>query len=99
VSVLREDFTDNEKKLLRRLVRGGRKLDDHGQHRNPVLLMAAMEGLGFRGPLSNAWKDKGGKHAKFGEFNLTHGLYAIAESTVGIYLDLPTYQEEACLAR
>jgi hypothetical protein len=46
------------------------------------------------GPISFIWERKGGRYKPFADFDTTHGIYRIAESTVGIYLGLPTFEEQ-----
>ncbi|TAM94567.1 MAG: hypothetical protein EPN45_24315 [Rhizobiaceae bacterium] len=94
VSVLRDEFTDAEKTLLTDLARWGRKLDERGEHRNPLLLLTGTELLNYYVTLEGTWKNKGGEHAKFADYQFTRGLHAIAESTVAIHLGLPSYEEE-----
>ncbi|HEY0919518.1 hypothetical protein [Devosia sp.] len=94
VSVLRDEFTHAEKTVLTDLARWGRKLDERGEHRNPLLLLTGTELLNYYVTLERTWKDKGGEHAKFADYRFTHGLHAIAESTVAIHLGLPSFEEE-----
>ena len=42
---------------------------------------------------SQAWKDMGAKAEKYAEYNYTKNPKAVADSTLGIYLDLPSFDE------
>jgi hypothetical protein len=94
VSVLRDDFTEAEKETLRALVRWGRRLDENGRHRNPVLLLTATELMGHHVSLEATWKEKGGRYAQHAKLAYSDGIYNHAEATVGIYLGMPPFQEE-----
>ncbi len=94
VSVLRSDFTDSEKKLLRRLVKWGRRLDPVRDPTNRVLLLTINEMRHSFGPLSSRWEKLGGKYAKFADFHNTRNLNLIADATVAIYLGMPSFVEE-----
>jgi hypothetical protein len=41
--------------------------------------------------LSSTWKAIGGEHAKFTEYDHTHDLHSLADSTQQIYLGLPSF--------
>lgn len=97
-SVVRSDFTEAEKVLLRRIVRWGRRLDAGRGPTNRVLLLTSNEMFDVFSPLSSIWKDLGGKHAPFGDFRFTRNLQVIADSTVSIYLGLPSFEEERHVA-
>ncbi|MGO6676372.1 hypothetical protein [Rhizobium leguminosarum] len=94
ISVLRQNFTEGEKILLRRLVRWTRKVGQNGGPRNWVLLLTGHELLRAHEPLSNTWKTIGGKHAEFADFHHTRSLKTIAEASVSIHLDLPSFSSE-----
>ncbi|MGV2069044.1 hypothetical protein [Agrobacterium sp. 22-226-1] len=91
VSVLRKEFTEGEKVLLRRLVRWTRKLAPNGGPRNRVLLLTGHELLRTWGPLSNTWKSVGGKHSEFADSHHTRSLMSTAEATISIHLDMPSF--------
>jgi hypothetical protein len=93
-SVLRDDFTETEKKLLRRFVKWARRLDVKGGPSNRVLLLTGTEMFEVFLPLEHVWKKKGGNHAAFAEFHKTKTLRAIADSTVSIYLGIPSFEDE-----
>lgn len=93
LSVLRHEFTEGEKVLLRRLVRWTRKLAPNGGPRNRVLLLTGHELLRTWGPLSNTWKSIGGRHALFAEFHHTRSLETTAEATISIHLEMSSFSE------
>lgn len=94
VSVLRNDFTDTEKKLLRRLVRWTRKLATDGGPRNRVLLLTGLELLRQPEPIGHTWKEIGGRHANFSDYHHTRSLLSVAESSIAIHLDMPSFESE-----
>jgi hypothetical protein len=57
ISVLRADFTEAEKTTLRSLVKWGRRLDEKGHHRNPVLLLTTTEMIGHHVTLQGTWEE------------------------------------------
>lgn len=94
VSVLRNEFTDTEKELLRTLVRWTRKLGTDGGPRNRVLLLTGHELLRQSEPISHTWKEIGGRHADFSDDHHTRSLKAIAESSIAIHLEMPSFESE-----
>ncbi|EEZ33365.1 conserved hypothetical protein [Brucella sp. 83/13] len=94
VSVLRNEFTDSEKALLRKLVRWTRKLGVDGGPRNRVLLFTGHELLRQSEPISHTWKEVGGRHAEFSDFHHTRSLRTIAEASIAIHLDMPSFESE-----
>ncbi|MBL8588908.1 MAG: hypothetical protein JNK46_10310 [Methylobacteriaceae bacterium] len=93
VSVFRKEFTEGEKALLRRLVRWTRKLAPNGGPRNRVLLLTGHELFRSWRPISAVWKSLGGRHALFADFNHTSSLKKIAEATISVHLELPSFSE------
>jgi hypothetical protein len=94
VSVLRKEFTDAEKSLLRKLVKWTRKLSSDGGPRNRVLLLTGHELLGQSNSVSIKWEEVGGRHAEFSDFHHTQSLLDIAESSVAIHLDIRSFETE-----
>lgn len=92
ISVLREHFTPAEKQLLERFVIWGRRLNIHGEPTNPVLLLTAHE-LTMDHLLSATWKDLGGAHARFADYENTRTLLDVADATQKIYLGLPSFHQ------
>jgi hypothetical protein len=92
ISVLRDYFTLKEKKLLEKFVNWGRRVNVHGEPTNPVLLLTAHE-LTMDHPLSATWKDLGGVHARFADYEHTHTLLDMTDATQQIYLDLPSFYQ------
>jgi hypothetical protein len=94
VSVLRNEFTDSEKALLRQLVRWTRKLAEDGGPRNRVLLLTGHELLCQSGSISQKWRQIGGKHAEFSGLHNTRSLKDVAESSIAIHLGMPSFENE-----
>ncbi|MGH8427325.1 MAG: hypothetical protein ACRES7_04990 [Gammaproteobacteria bacterium] len=92
ISVLREDFTSAEKQLLEKFVNWGRRVNVHGEPTNPVLLLTAHE-LTMDHLISATWKDLGGAHARFADYEHTHTLLDFADTTQQIYLGLPSFHQ------
>lgn len=92
ISVLRDHFTRTEKELLRKFVNWGRRVNIHGEPTTPVLLLTAHE-LTMDHLLSATWKNLGGAHARFADFEHTHSLLDFADATQQIYLGLPSFRE------
>jgi hypothetical protein len=91
ISVLRDHFTRAEKQLLTKFVKWGRRVNVHGEPTNPVLLLTAHE-LTMDHLLSATWKDLGGTHARFADYEHTRTLLNLADATQQIYLNLPSFQ-------
>jgi len=93
IAVLRDHFTETEKKLLSSLVKWGQRVNLYGEPTNPVLLLTSHE-LTMDHHLSSVWKGLGGIHAKFAEYNHTRTLFEFANSTQQIYLGMRSFQQE-----
>ncbi|MDZ5454864.1 hypothetical protein [Labrys sp. ZIDIC5] len=93
ISILRMDFTDSEKKILRRLVKWGRRLNKYKKPSNKVLLLTGNEIFQSFISLNSTWEDLGGRHAKYANFESIRDLDSIAEATVGIYLGLESFEQ------
>jgi hypothetical protein len=92
IAVLRDHFTEAEKKILRSFVTWGRRVNVYGEPTNPVLLLTSHE-LTMDHYVSSTWKELGGKHAKFADYNQTRTLSAFADATQQIYLDMPSFNQ------
>jgi hypothetical protein len=92
ISVLRDHFTRNEKKLLEKFVNWGRRVNVHGEPTNPVVLFTAHE-LMMDHLLSTTWKELGGMHGRFADYNHTRTLLDVADATQQIYLGMPSFNE------
>lgn len=92
ISVLRDHFTRTEKQLLERFVNWGRRVSIHGEPTNPVLLLTAHE-LTMDYSISATWKDLGGVHARFADYERSRPLLELADATQQIYLGLPSFSE------
>ena len=93
ISVMRDEFTRSEKKILLPFVKWARRLDKNWTPTNPVILLTGVE-LFHQYNLSSTWKEKRGRHAKYKDYKYTRSLMSLAEVTQAIYLDLPTFSEE-----
>lgn len=92
ISVMRDHFTANEKKLLLPFVRWARRADSDGHAKNPVILLTGHE-LFTDHDITNTWKQLGGTHKKYSEHHYTNSLESLAISTQAIYLGMPTLHE------
>jgi len=93
ISVLRSQFTAKEKKLLTKFVAWGRRVNVYGEPTNPVLLLTSHE-LTMDYHVSEKWKELGGRHAKFSEYEDTRTLFNFADATQQIYLTMPSFHHE-----
>jgi hypothetical protein len=92
ISVLRDHFTSAEKQLLEKFVNWGRRMNVHGEPTNPVLLLTGHE-LTMDHLLSATWKDLGGLHARFADYDHTRTLPDLADATQQIYLGMRSFHE------
>jgi hypothetical protein len=92
IAVLRNHFLPAEKKLLEKFVTWARRLDQHGEPTNPVLLLTANELL-MDHYISDTWKKLGEPHAKYTDFHSIRSLRAFANATQNIYLSLPSFHQ------
>jgi hypothetical protein len=92
ISVLRDHFTHAELKLIVKFANWGRRVNIHGEPTNPVVLLTAHE-LTMDHSLSETWKDLGGIHAQFSDYEHTRTLLNIADATQKIYLGLPSFHQ------
>ena len=93
IAVLRDHFTADEKKILRKFVAWGRRVNAYGEPANPVLLLTSHE-LTMDYHLSWTWKELGGKHAKFTDYEHTRILSNLADATQQIYLDMRSFHQD-----
>jgi hypothetical protein len=73
-------------------VNWGRRVNMHGEPTNPVVLLTAHE-LTVDPPLSARWKELGGAHARFANYEDTRTLLNVADATQQIYLGLPSFHQ------
>jgi hypothetical protein len=92
VAVLRDHFTREEKKILTKFVGWGRRVNIYGEPTNPVLLLTSHE-LTMEHHLSSTWKELGGQHAKFVDYEHTRNLFNFADATQQIYLGIPSFHQ------
>lgn len=93
VAVLRDHFTVAEKKLLKKFVAWGRRVNAYGEPTNPVLLLTSHE-LTFDYLLSSTWKELGARHAKFADYEHGRTLFNLADATQQIYLGMFSFHQE-----
>ncbi|GJL56098.1 MAG: hypothetical protein NPIRA02_32300 [Nitrospirales bacterium] len=89
ISVLKENFSSNEKALLRKFIDWARRPVNH-EPRHWVILLTGTELFAENG-ISNTWKNKGGPFSKFSHYNGTRTLRDLSNSTQAIYLKMPNY--------
>lgn len=89
VSVLKENFSDAEKVLLKKFVEWARK-PFNGDPRHWVILLTGTE-LFAEHHITNAWKDKGEPFSQFGDYIRMRTLKDLSDATLAIYLGLPSY--------
>jgi hypothetical protein len=92
ISVLRDHFTRAEKVLLEKFVNWGRRVNVRGEPTNPMLLFTSHD-LTMDHSLSVTWKDLGGTHARFADYEHTRTLLNIADATQQIHLGLPSFHQ------
>jgi hypothetical protein len=88
LSVLRDHFTNNEKAILKKFVKWGRRPDIWGEPTNPVLLLTTNE-LFMKHSASATWKELGEPYKSFSDFMDTRTIQKFAEATQCIYLGMP----------
>lgn len=93
ISVMRDKFTQNEKRTLLPFVKWARRLDNNWVPTNPVILLTGVE-LFHQFNLNSTWKEKGGLHAEHENLIHTRSLLSFAEATQSIYLGLPAFSED-----
>ena len=97
ISVLRDHFTENEKRALLPFVKWARRLNKDWAPTNPVILLTGVE-LFNDFDLGSTWTEKGGRYAEFSNFEYTHELEKLSEATQAIYLGLPSFFESQRVA-
>lgn len=92
-STLNSTLTQKEKRLIRPIVRQGRKYYKEGRTSNPVLILTSTELLSHY-IVSHTYKEKGGLHAKLAErhFDL-HQLHPLCDITQQLYLDMQPWPD------
>jgi hypothetical protein len=90
IAVLRDHFTVAEQNALIKFVNWGRRVNVYGEPANPVLLLTSHE-LTMHHHISSTWKELGGRHAKFADYEHSRTLYNLADATQQIYLDMPSF--------
>jgi hypothetical protein len=89
-ATLKDDLSDAEKSSIGALAIQGRAPLENGRPQSPVIMLTGTELFASWG-LGQAWKEKGGQHARFAEpagVRLDN-LWILAELTQQLYLGLP----------
>lgn len=92
ISVLRDHYTESEKKLLKSFVTWCRRLNTNGLPTNPVILLTSNE-LFFDFLISETWKKLGNVYKPFADYEHTHNLNGFADATQQIYLGVEPFYE------
>jgi hypothetical protein len=92
IAVLRDHFSAAEKKILKRFVEWGRRVNVYGEPTNPVVLLTSHE-LTMDYHLSSTWKELGGQHSKFADFEHSRTLFNLADATQQIYLGMSPFHK------
>lgn len=96
ISVLRDDFTKNEKKILKKFIQWARRPNHRGQPTNPVIILLTSHELFMRHNISDTWGSLGDPHKSFSDFHYTRTLPIFAEATQSIYLGMrSSYDDKA----
>jgi hypothetical protein len=92
ISVMRDEFTPSEKKLLKPFVEWGRRANERGLPTNPVVLLTGHE-LFMDHMVSSTWKALSAPHVNFADYEHTRNLHNLAQATQAIHLGLPSFYE------
>lgn len=89
VSVLKDDFSDKEKGLLRALAEWTRDTDTY-QPKHWLILLTGTE-LFAKYHLEDAWENKGEPHSNYSNHYHFDSFQSLSDATLGIYLGIPSY--------
>jgi hypothetical protein len=92
-STLNSNLTQKEKRLIRPLVKQGRKFWKEGRTNNPVLILTSTE-LFSDISLGHTYKEKGGRYAHYESrhFDMSQ-LRPFCDITQQLYLDMPSWSD------
>ncbi len=90
ISVLKTEFSDNEVDLLKGFVEWAREPVNYNPRHWVILLTGTELNSEF---LESTWRKKGEPYNKFLDYHDTRGFYSLSDSTLAIYLGLPSYYE------
>lgn len=90
ISVLRDHYTESEKKLLKPFLTWCRRLNAKGLPTNPVILLTSNE-LFFDYLIGETWKKLGDVYKPFTSYEHTRNLSNFAEATQQIYLGIEPF--------
>ena len=93
ISVLKDGFSDEEKKRIGRLALWGRETTSDGRWRAPVIVLTGTE-LFASHSVEHEWKNRGGRRQTLAEpgYVRMDNLVTLADLTQQVYLDLPAYE-------
>ena len=90
ISVLRPEFTENERRLLLPFVKWTRRLDQYSRPTNVVILLTGVE-LFHEFSVETTWSDLGGRYERFARYDSTRSLTGLAQATQALHLGLPSF--------
>ncbi|MES2822492.1 MAG: hypothetical protein V4732_02745 [Pseudomonadota bacterium] len=92
ISVLKTNFSDEEKKLLSNFVSWAREPQDQEKYspKHWVILLTGTEL--FHENFKHAWEEMPEPFSKYADYQNTRNLEALSNATLAIYLDLPAYR-------
>ena len=93
ISVLRPEFTDNERRLLLPFVKWTRRLNQYSSPTNLVILLTGVE-LFHEFDIESTWSDLGGRYERFANYDSARSLVGLAQATQAIHLGLPSFGQE-----
>ena len=97
ISVMRQEFTANERRILLPFVTWTRRLNRYSTPANLVVLLTGVELFHDIG-LESTWRDNGGRYERFADYDWTRSLHNLAQATQAIHLDLPLFAEDRAAA-
>jgi len=92
ISVLKDNFSDQEKELISEFVLWDRKAGVPKRERRTIILMTGTE-LFADFSIQNTWKDLGGVYEKYSNYHSTNSLESFANATQEIYLGVEPYYD------
>jgi hypothetical protein len=89
-ATLKDGLSDDEKSFIGEIAMQGRATLENGRPRSPVIVLTGTE-LFASWSLGEAWRQKGGQHARFAEPASVRldNLWTLAQLTQQLYLGLP----------
>ena len=90
ISVLRQEFTENELSLLLPFVEWTRRMDQYSRPRNLVILLTGVE-LFHELSVESTWSDLGSRYEGAANYPSTRSLEGLAQATQALHLNLPAF--------